>query len=72
VDTSDGGALVMGGSGFGLLEPKRFRWFSPDGTHLGTVLSKDPIRRVFSRADGLIVESRTRRTVVDGAPAWWN
>ena len=71
VDTSDGGSLVMGQTGFGLLEAKRFRWFSPEGRHLGTVLSKDPIRRVYSTTEGLVVESRTKRATVTGAPAWW-
>jgi hypothetical protein len=71
VDTSDGGSLVVGQTGFGLLEAKRFRWFSRNGTHVGTVLSRDPIRRVFSTPDGLVVESRPKRAVVQGAPGWW-
>jgi hypothetical protein len=71
VDTLDGGNLVVAKSGFGLLETKRFRWFNKEGGLLGSMLSKDPIRRVYCSAEGLVVETRQRRTVVSGAPAWW-
>jgi hypothetical protein len=71
IDTSDGGDLVMGTTGFGLLETKRFRWFASDGSYHGSVVSKDPIRRVYSTAVGLVVESRTRRAVISGVPSWW-
>jgi hypothetical protein len=38
---------------------------------LGSILSKDPIRRVYCSAEGLVVETRQRRAVVSGAQAWW-
>ena len=71
VDTFDGGDLVVAQTGFGLLEKKRFRWFREDGHYLGSVVSKDPIRRVYSAGDGMIVETRQRRASVEGVPAWW-
>lgn len=71
VDTFDGGDLVVAQTGFGLLEKKRLRWFHEDGQYLGSVISKDPIRRVYSKGDGMIVETRQRRAVVQGVPTWW-
>jgi hypothetical protein len=72
IDTFDGGDLMVAENGFGLLERKRFRWFSKDGGLLGTVLSKDPIRRVYCGPDGMAVETRQRRAVISGAPPWWD
>jgi hypothetical protein len=71
VDTLDSGELVMAKSGFGLLEKKRLRWFSKEGGYLGSVLSQDPIRRVYCSADAMVVETRQRRAVISGAPPWW-
>ena len=71
VDTFDGGDLIVAQTAFGLLEKKRLRWFREDGRHLGTVLSKDPIRRVYTTGDGMVVESRQRRALVEGVPTWW-
>ena len=71
IDTLDSGNLVIAKSGFGLLEKKRFRWFDKEGGLLGSILSKDPIRRVYCAAEGLVVETRQRRAVVSGAQAWW-
>jgi curved DNA-binding protein len=64
IDTESRGSLFMGKTGFGLLEPKRLRWFSLDGRHRGTVVSKDPIRRLYSTPEGFVVESRTRRAAI--------
>ena len=72
VDTFDGGDLIVAQTAFGLLEKKRLRWFREDGRHLGTVLSKDPIRRVYTTAEGMVVESRQRRVLVEGVPNWWD
>lgn len=72
IDTYDGGDLIVTQTGFGLLEKKRFRWFSEDGRYLGSILSKDPIRRVYAVPGGITVETRTRRGLVRGAPEWWN
>jgi hypothetical protein len=71
IDTLDGGNLVIAKSGFGLLEKKRLRWFNKEGGLLGSILSKDPIRRVYCWAEGMVVETRQRRAAVSGPPAWW-
>jgi hypothetical protein len=70
IDTFDSGELVLAQRGFGLLENKRLRWFSKQGSYLGSVLSKDPIRRVYCSADAMVVETRQRRAVISGAPRW--
>lgn len=71
IDTFDGGDLIVAQTGFGLLEKKRFRWFREDGSYLGSIVTKDPIRRVYAAPGGITVETRTRRAFVRGAPAWW-
>jgi hypothetical protein len=71
IDTFDGGDLVVAQTGFGLLEKNRLRWFREDGQFLGSVASKDPIRRVYSADVGMIVETRQWRAVVQGVPGWW-
>ncbi len=71
VDTFDGGELVMAQTGFGLLEKKRFRWFREDGAYQGSVVTKNPIRRVYYTPDGMVVETRQRRALIKGAPGWW-
>jgi len=68
---SDGGELVVTHNGFGVLESKRLRWFSKEGNLLGTILSADPIRRIYQPSEGLIVESRLRRATIGGPPHWW-
>ena len=40
-----------------MLEKKCFRWFNKEGRLLGSILSKDPIRRVYCSAEGMVVES---------------
>jgi hypothetical protein len=64
MDTFDGGDLVVSKQGVGLLEKKRFRWFSPDGAYLGSVVSKDPLRRVFWRGGEMTIETRQARARV--------
>ena len=71
VDTLDGGDMVVAQTGFGLLEKKRIRWFLEDGRYLGAVLSRDPIRRVYATDEGMVVETRQRRALVEGVPTWW-
>ena len=68
---SDQGDLVVGDTGFGLLESKAFSWFSPTGRRVGGVCTKDPIRRVLSAPQGLVIETRQHRATVVGAPSWW-
>jgi hypothetical protein len=71
IDTLDSGELVLAKNGFGLLEKKRLRWFSKEGDYLGSVLSKDPVRRVYCTTDAMVVETRQRRAVITGVPPWW-
>lgn len=71
MDTFEAGDLIVAQTGFGLLEKKRIRWFREDGQYLGAVVSKDPIRRVYSVDDRMIVETRQRRTVIQGVPTFW-
>jgi len=71
IDLLDGGRLVIAGNGFGVLETKRLRWFDRDGKLLGTVVSADPIRRIYQSGEGLVVESRLRRATISGVPSWW-
>ena len=71
VDTFDGGDLIVAQTAFGLLEKKRLRWFGEDGRSLGSVISKDPIRRVYAASDAMVVETRQRRAIVQDVPSWW-
>lgn len=71
VDVFGQGDLVIGETGFGLLESKVFSWFTPTGRRLGSVRTKDPLRRVFSLPASLVVETRQHRAVVKGPPSWW-
>ena len=71
VDTFDGADVIVAQTAFGLLEKKRLRWFREDGQYLGAVLSRDPIRRVYSSNQGMVVETRQRRVLVEGVPTWW-
>ena len=70
-DISDGGNLVIAQTGFGLLEKKRMRWFREDGLHLGTIIAKNPIRRVYHTPAGMVIETRQRRCMVSGVDTWW-
>lgn len=71
IDMIEAGDLIVAQTGFGLLEKNRLRWFSEDGEYVGCVLSKDPIRRVYSVGDNMIVETRQRRATVSGVAAFW-
>lgn len=71
VDVQDAGNLIVGTAGFGLLQSKRFQWLTPNGEIVGAVKARDPLRRIFHGAEGLIVETRTERAHIHGAPAWW-
>jgi hypothetical protein len=69
VDVFDGGDLLAFDRGFAVLEKKRLRWFSPDGTYLGAILSKDPIRRIAWAGTDMILETRQTRVRVEGLAA---
>lgn len=70
-DMPESGELLVAQTGYGLLERKRFRWFREDALHLGTVVTRDPIRRVYYASPGMIVETRTSRAVIGGVDTWW-
>lgn len=71
VDIVDKGDLMIGNTGFALQESKRWAWYMTDGSLVGAVTARDPIRRVRNTAQGLIVETRRHRAVVSGPPEWW-
>lgn len=71
VDVLGQGKLIIGDRGFALLQTKRFQWFTHTGQLLGEVKTRDPIRKTYSGAEGLVVETRTHRGIVGGAQSWW-
>jgi hypothetical protein len=42
-----------------------------EGGLLGSILSKDPIRRVYCSAEGMVVETCQHRAAISDAPGWW-
>lgn len=72
VDVFDGGELLVAQTGFGLIEKNRFRWFREDGLFMGSIISKDPIRRAYCTETAMVVETRQRRATVQGVPSWWD
>jgi hypothetical protein len=71
IDTFDGGDLVMAQNGFGFLEKKRLRWYNADGSYVGSVVTKAPIRRVYFAEGHMVVETRTHRAMIEGVADWW-
>ena len=71
VDVYGASDVVVGDRGFALLEPKTVTWYTPEGRRVGSVETKDPLRRVLSTSSGLVVETRQHRARVTGAPSWW-
>jgi hypothetical protein len=71
IELHAGGEVMMVPNGFGVLEIRQLRCFRPDGKLLGTVVSADPIRRIYQPGEGLAVETRTRRVTIAGVPSWW-
>jgi len=71
MDTSESGELFVAQTGFGLLQNKRFQWFRENGTHLGTIATKNPIRRIYYTPQGMVVETRQRRAIIGGVTTWW-
>jgi hypothetical protein len=66
IDIFEGGELVVAANGFGLLEKKRLRWFKPGGGYVGSVLTRDPIRRAYFCNSSLIMETRQMRARFEG------
>ncbi|MGA8150423.1 MAG: J domain-containing protein [Terriglobales bacterium] len=71
VDVLGQGKLIIGDCGFGLLQAKQFQWFTHTGQLLGEMKTRDPIRRTYFGAEGLVIETRTHRAIVGGAQSWW-
>lgn len=71
IDVYGAGELIMAQTGFGFLQSKSLRWYADDGQHLGTVVTKDPIRMVYQRGSDTVIETRQRRAVIQGIPRWW-
>ncbi len=71
IDVLDQGKLIVGGNGFGLFRAKCFQWHSNSGELLGEITTRDPIRKIYWTGQNMIVETRTHRGVVSGAPRWW-
>jgi len=71
IDTLEAGEIIVGETGFALIEKRRLRWFRENGDHLGTVITKEPIRRAYHTGEHLVVETRQRRARIAGAPSWW-
>ena len=57
-------------NGFGLLSERRVRWYGRDGTYLGAILAKHPIRRLYRAGTDTVVETRTERAVFSDIPVW--
>ncbi len=70
IDTFESGDLIVAENGFALLEKKQVRFFTSEGAYGGTVLAKDPIRRVYPSPNGLIIETRQHRATLNGAAGW--
>jgi hypothetical protein len=64
--------IVVTDTGFALIEAKSLTWFSSSGERIGVVRTKDPLRRVFSSVNGLVVETRQHRALIAGVPSWWH
>lgn len=72
VDVYGASDVLVADRGFALLEPKALTWFTPAGGRVGSIRTKDPLRRAFSTDAGLVVETRQHRAVVTGADSWWD
>ena len=70
VDVFDKGELIVGQTGFGLLGGKAFRWYTEDGTFLGGVCTKHPLRRIYPTRQGWNVETRQHKIQLRGVPSW--
>ena len=65
------GDLMFTQTGFILIASKTLRWFNANGDSIGEINADDPIRRVYPTREGLIVETRQHRALIEGVPSWW-
>jgi hypothetical protein len=66
VDVFRQGRLVVTATGFGLLDNKRFQWFTPSGSKIGEIITRDPIRALYDSEDCAVLETRQHRAIVGG------
>ena len=66
LDVFQKGRLLVSQSGFGLLASKNLQWFTPSGTKVGELLTRDPIRTLHKTEGGAIVRTRRHRVEVQG------
>lgn len=71
IDVYKEGKIIITQNGFGLLQDKKLQWFEKDGNHIGNIKTKAPIRRVYYSLEGLVIETRTHRAIIDGINNWW-
>jgi len=58
--------LIISSKGFGLLFHKILHWYKSEGVKLGEIHAKNPIRLIYSISDGMIVETRQHRAIING------
>ena len=66
LDVFQQGRLLVSQSGFGLLASKNLQWFTPSGTKVGELLTRDPIRTLHKTEGGAIVRTRRHHVEVRG------
>ena len=67
-DIFEAGDLILLPAGLGLLQKNQFKWLNRHGEYLGSVASKNPIRRVFQSGSAWVIETRQHRAVIEGPP----
>ena len=71
IDVPARAQVIIAENGFGLLGPKWLRWFSDVGVAQGSIVARDPIRRVYWREGAGVVETRQHRVRILGMEKWW-
>ncbi|MEQ9617731.1 MAG: J domain-containing protein [Deltaproteobacteria bacterium] len=66
VDVFRKGRLLVTTTGFGLLDSKCFKWFTPSGDQSGEVITRHPIRALYNSEYGIVIETRQHRTTISG------
>jgi hypothetical protein len=66
LDTYQQGRLIGSEGGFGLLTDKTLHWFAPNGTKLGSLYARDPIRAIYATQEGATIQTRQHEVEVRG------
>jgi len=66
LDTHQQGRLIGSEGGFGLLTNKTLHWFAPNGTKLGSLHARDPIRAIYATQEGATIQTRQHEVEVRG------